>query len=81
MFPNPTEGVFVIEIKEAFNVSGDVNIEIYDAVGNKVYENAFNSFGGQIEARIDLSNQPSGIFIMKAVQADKVIGLNRIVKQ
>ena len=79
LYPNPNQGVFNIKIEN--DKIDPVHVVIYDMVGNRVYENAFRALDGQVESSIDLSNQPAGMYIMRATQQAKVIGVNRIVKQ
>ena len=79
LYPNPNQGVFNIKIEN--DKIDPVHVVIYDMVGNRVYENAFRALDGQVESSIDLSNQPAGMYIMRATQKAEVIGVSRIVKQ
>jgi hypothetical protein len=76
LYPNPNNGVFNVKIEN--NKPAAINIAIYDVVGNKVFESTLN---GSVETSIDLSNQPAGVFIMRATQGSELIGINRFMKQ
>ncbi len=61
VFPNPNHGEFTVKLK---SFSGaDINIDIYDIRGRKLYE---NSFKNPINFRevIRLDNAPSGMYLI-----------------
>ncbi|MBN97354.1 MAG: hypothetical protein CMC56_05545, partial [Flavobacteriaceae bacterium] len=61
VYPNPSSGVFNVEIN-SLN-SSDVEISIYDLLGRAVFERNFdNSFN--FNEAIDLSNAKSGVYMM-----------------
>ncbi len=66
VYPNPNKGVFYIE-----NYS-DLPFTIYNTLGEIVHAFSVEPTGGKI--RVDLSNQPDGIyFIQQAKQVSKII--------
>ena len=71
IFPNPTNGVFAI--------SGTANqslIEIYTVPGVKVYSKSIS----KTKNRIDISNQPAGIYFVKIVMNDGSVMIKKIIK-
>ena len=75
IYPNPNNGNFTISLKES--TKNIHSIEITDILGSTVYKkekiqtNAIN---------IDISNQPKGIYFIKASTKDKVF-TNKIIYQ
>ncbi len=57
LYPNPNEGHFIIDMGTA----EDVRLSIHNAMGQEVYFHSKAS--GRLE--VDLSNRPSGIYIVK----------------
>ena len=55
VYPNPTESI--IKIVSCLDLSGE-QVEIYNTMGNKVYENSFTP-------KIDATFLPSGIYFIK----------------
>ena len=63
MFPNPSEGVSTL-IFENEN-RGELNIKVYDLQGKLVWEQAKVDFEGYYQEEINLTNSPSGIYLVK----------------
>lgn len=70
IFPNPSNGVFTLNVD-----SDQTEIEIYNLNGMKVYESNKNSR----QSKIDLSNQPGGIYIYKASLNNQAIAAGKLV--
>jgi type IX secretion system substrate protein len=60
IYPNPTEGKFFVQIT---NPTEDLTIQILNLYGQVVYNNEIPS--GNENVAIDLSNNESGIYIIK----------------
>lgn len=60
IYPNPTKGVFNIELNLKFN--SDILINIYDIVGKAVYSDKSTTFSGNYNKTVDLSNLAKGIY-------------------
>jgi hypothetical protein len=73
VFPNPGNGIFQFTFKNAIN---DANIEIFNAMGKKIYQLTDSDIK---TSTIDLSNQPNGIYYMKLLSADKVCSQKIII--
>ncbi|MFT6923911.1 MAG: beta-glucanase (GH16 family) [Crocinitomicaceae bacterium] len=72
LYPNPNDGLFVIELGENENVG----LSIYDAMGHEVYVNS----NGSGKIGVDLSKQPRGIYIVKIKLGDEIITKKLIKK-
>lgn len=70
-YPNPvTKGKIFITAKT--NVSRD--IEVYDVLGKKIFQST------QISKEVNVSNVPSGIYVIKIREGDAVFTRKLIVK-
>ncbi len=76
VFPNPTDGVFEVEIN-GLNDEETSRLEIYSMTGEKV---ASTDLHGTSRQDISLSGKPAGIYLIKAVSGKKS-GTARIVKR
>jgi hypothetical protein len=76
IFPNPTNGVFAIEINE---VKNDLSIQLFDALGITVFEDQKSGIEVYFN-NIDLSSYPAGIYLLKAMTNNQII-LKRIIKK
>jgi uncharacterized repeat protein (TIGR03803 family) len=83
VYPNPSEGVFTFQANSQWLIASS-KIEVYNVLGKKTYFSIVN--GQQLMAnsqiRIDLSNQPSGIYFYRitSMQGD-AIGSGKLIKQ
>jgi hypothetical protein len=84
-YPNPSNGKFNIQIESPNPKGSDVQINIYNVMGERVYEaptlKAVNNNtlqgGGQI---IDISNQPNGIYFLQ-LKSETGTGVKKIMIQ
>ena len=73
--PNPTTGKFVIETKATSNQN---SVEIFDVVGNKVYESILKN----THTQIDISEEPAGIYMVQVIDGvDGTRDIVRVVKE
>ena len=70
VFPNPSNGI--IQLKG--NITVPAKLTIYTFLGNKVMEKKFTG------EEIDLSDLPSGNYLVELTKDDKVIGTTSIIK-
>ena len=68
--PNPTNGIFTINLSE--NVNIDLDITVYDGFG-KIVRQVRHSFTDALPVSIDLSNQASGIYYIRAQSGPRVM--------
>ena len=67
IFPNPSIGNFTINTSSAL-----LNVEIYNALGENIFSNRFTTNSNEV--KINISNQPYGIYFMRVeLQSGKVI--------
>lgn len=70
VFPNPSNGVFTIEMKTGIDA-----IEIYNVLGEKVWSKKVNVNSMQA----DLSGQPAGVYFMQCISGNKIIAREKLV--
>lgn len=70
IYPNPTQGIFWIDCE---NVSA---IIIYDMLGNEILRQTVSR-----NSEINISHLPQGIYNVRFLSGNKIIGNSRIVKQ
>jgi hypothetical protein len=64
LYPNPNEGSFVLRAAQA----GTTSLSIYDLMGRKIYSRTID-FATAGEQNIELSNIPSGQYLVRIIDA------------
>ena len=77
-FPNPSSGSFHLE----FDVPerGDLNVDIHDAQGERVYHETITGFKGRYERTLDLNDRADGTYFLVLTQNGKALA-RKLVKQ
>jgi len=73
IYPNPSNGFLSIEILE--NYSKNYKLEIYNTIGEEVFESHINNK----ETEINVSYLPSGIYMLRIINVDKIIYFNKLI--
>ena len=68
LYPNPTSGIFEIEL----NYQGDFKVQVYSIVGVQVYE-LETTASGYYQQSIDLSALESGVYFVALKTNDETI--------
>lgn len=63
IYPNPGSGIFTLDLENYF----DARVSIYDLLGSCVFK---QNYGDDLQARIDLSIQPKGIYYIEIISED-----------
>jgi hypothetical protein len=76
--PNPSSGSFDL----AFQVPerGDLNVDVHDANGDRVYHESITGFKGNYERVLDMSDRPNGTYFVVITQNGKAQA-RKLVKQ
>jgi len=68
VFPNPSNGVFTIQ-----NIGEDVtNIDVFNLLGEKVFQSTNNNLVNNNETAIDLSKKPKGIYFIQVTHGNSI---------
>ncbi|MFZ1331891.1 MAG: T9SS type A sorting domain-containing protein, partial [Flavobacteriales bacterium] len=69
VFPNPSNGFYRLQ----FDVPerGDLNVDVHDATGEKVYEERISNFKGRYERTLDLTDKATGSYFLVIQQGGK----------
>lgn len=65
VYPNPTNGVFTLELGESFNVGITINVEIYDYLGRLIQSEPISFSDEGSKAMISLNKQAPGSYFVK----------------
>lgn len=63
MHPNPSKGVFILSLSQT--ESKDVNIQITNLLGQKVFSRFFKEYNGYLKEEIDLTEYEQGIYLLQ----------------
>ncbi|MGP8214628.1 MAG: choice-of-anchor tandem repeat GloVer-containing protein [Bacteroidia bacterium] len=73
IYPNPNSGIFTISMR---NATDNTLIEIYNMLGQNIYQNKLNTN----TTEINLSGQPTGIYLYRVVsENEKYIGSGKLL--
>jgi hypothetical protein len=78
IFPNPSDGKFELEINNFGN--GKNEIEIYNTLGEIIFQSKIQSRDIGIKSEIDLTDKPNGIYFVRIASGEKNY-YAKIVKQ
>jgi membrane-associated protease RseP (regulator of RpoE activity) len=65
-FPNPSSGFYRLQFDVAS--AGDLGVEVYDANGERVYQERITAFKGRYERTLDLSEHSAGTYFLVITQ-------------
>ena len=75
VYPNPSEGVFVMDVFEKLNFDNKITIQVLDLAGRVVFKNETT----QMKSIIDLSKKSNGVYFLKVNTQHKQM-LRQIIK-
>jgi PKD repeat protein len=78
LYPNPNEGSFILEMNSF--TPQNINIDITNAMGMKVYSEKNITFSGKLEEPINLNNVPAGVYFLTVRNSGKNIVQKFVVK-
>ena len=78
IYPNPSDGVFTIQLNQTEKVK--TLIKISDAQGKLVFKDNLGKFSGEYREEVDLKKYGAGTYIINIEQGDKVITEKVVVK-
>ena len=81
IYPNPTDDIINVEIPTLNNISENIEIQIFDIYGRRIYTaEVSNDLPLQI-IPIDLSQYATGVYIIKALNSGKTIAIGKAVRK
>jgi len=78
VYPNPSEGMFTVELNTA--PVDAVDIIVTNITGQQVYSKSISNANGVIAVPVDLSNQSSGVYMVKVSCNGHVVSSNVVVE-
>jgi len=80
VYHNPNSGVFTVALSHPADIAGSQTISIYNVMGQCVFKQILRPV--QDDNLIDLSNQPSGIYLYRVISDEgNLIGEGKVVIQ
>ena len=76
IYPNPTPGMFTIEMDN--NIYGDLLIDIFTQNGSKILQIKFDKNSEHFQSQIDLSGQPNGMYLIN-LAIDKFKAVRKVM--
>jgi len=76
IYPNPTTGLFTIEMNN--NIFGELVIDIFTQSGSKVINIKFDKTTEHFQSQIDLSGQPNGMYLIN-LSLDKFRAVKKVL--
>jgi hypothetical protein len=70
VFPNPSNGIFTIDVNAEIDA-----IEIYNVLGEQVLTKTVNAN----QLQVDLSTQPAGVYFIQCISGNKIITREKLV--
>ena len=70
VYPNPTDGVFVIEMDATFDLTEDLNIEVFDCFGRLLERDVILRTGTESKTLISLEKFAAGSYFVKCYGGD-----------
>jgi uncharacterized repeat protein (TIGR03803 family) len=81
IYPNPSNGIFTIVIASEAKQSRN-KVEVYNMLGEKVYSSILPQIPVGALNRIDLSNQPNGIYLYRVIaNTGELMGEGKMIIQ
>ncbi len=88
VFPNPSTGIFTLQIADIYQPIANGKIEVYNILGEKIMNEPLRPMtqgqGGQAQGdnKIDLSAQPTGIYLYRVTdEYGQLIGSGKLIKE
>ncbi len=79
VFPNPTGGLFTINMDKV-DFTGELLIFIHDINGKSIYTEKINVTNIKFEKQVDISGHPAGIYLLNMVAQEKYYRAEIIIK-
>lgn len=74
--PNPNNGSFVLRLLQ--DTGNEVDVNIYDMVGKRVYNRRYGNYGNRLVQSIDLNHLSSGVYVLNVSSATN-FGSKRVI--
>jgi hypothetical protein len=68
-YPNPSDGNFIVEFERT--EIADLQIELFNNVGQKVYTESLQDFSGSFRRVMDMSSMPAGVYHLRVTDGEK----------
>ncbi len=80
IYPNPTVGLFTVEMDESITRKEPLTLEIVDSQGRSIYRKQIGTSPAQLRQQIDISEQAAGTYFLR-VSGVQTMQTGKLVKQ
>jgi len=77
IYPNPTTGIFNIRMEKT---DGDVTLEVFNALGQKVMGKSISDFGGGLQTTVDITGQPTGMYSLRLTTSTTIYSYTLVIQ-
>jgi hypothetical protein len=81
VYPNPTTGILNVEFVSLDESLENVDIQLFDMYGKLLNVTNIGHVDAMNRAHIDLSQYANGVYFIKAVSGQHLVGVRKVVKQ
>jgi len=78
IYPNPNNGMFNISF--TFETSNNISLNIYNSLGELVFEEYLNNYSGEYNNTIDLDSYGKGIYFITISSENRIINRKIIIQ-
>ena len=80
IYPNPTDGVFQLDVPGLVATTVFLPLEVYDAAGRRLYQAQLTQYDSRYTGTLSLYAYPDGVYFIRFLDS-RLQGLLRVVKQ
>ena len=82
LYPNPTTGIFVIDLTLANDDNEEVTIQLYNSIGQLMQEEKTTSTDGMVKQEIHLASEvPGGLYMVRIIAGEELYTKQLIVQE
>lgn len=79
VYPNPFNNSVVVNIR-SINEYANIQVDIFDIYGRKVYSKLYENILGELDDRINLSHIGNGMYLIKVSEEGKLLLTKKLIK-
>ena len=80
LYPNPTSGSLIIELKDSIKEINQISVEIHDGLGRNINDLELFVIDNS-KLRIDLSNYKEGTYLIRIFDNQELLLIKRVIKR
>ena len=82
IYPNPTTGIFVIDLNLSSDETEQVTIQVYNSMGQSVQQENTTSTNGIVKKEIHLAPEtPWGLYLVRIIGGDELVAQPLVIQK